>query len=168
MYERCLTEAERVLASSRQVAVPIKEVWEKVSKLSRAVGFESASLPDFTAMLEADKRFEILPSQKSPEDIQPELFSDDDPDESELERLGFYGEDRVKLKRIIVRPPEDDDEEPPISVKGLSVSKPADKAKKVKPAKAKQQKKIKKTPKSKTRTSGKKNLAKSAARKLKR
>ena len=122
MYERCLTEAERILASSRQIAVPVKEVWGKVTKLSRALGFETASLADFTAMMEADKRFEIIPSQKNPEYLSTDVSAGEDPDESELEQLGFYGEDSVKLKRIIVRRLEDDDEEQPISVKGMSTS----------------------------------------------
>ena len=62
MYERCLNEAERILASDKDVIVPVKKIWEAVDKQRKKQGFEIPSLPDFTALLEGDARFEFMPS----------------------------------------------------------------------------------------------------------
>ncbi len=104
MYERCLNEAERILASDRDVIVPVKKVWKEVEKQGREQGFEVPSLVDFSAMLEADKRFEFV-STPNDDELDREVRSiEDDEEEMELEQLGFYAGDRVKLRRIELTP----------------------------------------------------------------
>ena len=104
MYERCLNEAERILASDKDVIVPVKKLWEAVDKQRKKQGFEIPSLPDFTALLEGDARFEFLPSlDENGEPIDGSQHDDSDPQE-ELETLGFYSGDRVKLKSVELTP----------------------------------------------------------------
>ncbi|MEX2117569.1 MAG: hypothetical protein WEB37_11835 [Bacteroidota bacterium] len=105
MYERCLNEAERVLAADNDVIVAVKKVWMEVSREAKTQVFDVPSLPDFTAMLEGDPRFEFLPAHSS---LQDDL---DDPhaesvskEESELEQLGFFSGDRVKLRHVELTP----------------------------------------------------------------
>jgi hypothetical protein len=98
MYERCLNEAERILAADRDVVVAVKKVWEQVVKYGKQQGFEVPSLVDFEAMLEADPRFEFVPS--IPTLPGQDGFPDDEENQEEMERLGFYSGDRVKLRRI--------------------------------------------------------------------
>ncbi len=100
MYERCLSEAERVLAARKEVVVPVKVVWHEVVKNSRQQRFEVPSIADFTAMLEADARFEFLPAHQSVIETVDLPRDDQDVEENELESLGFFGEDRVKLSKM--------------------------------------------------------------------
>jgi hypothetical protein len=105
VYERCLNEAERILAADKDVIVAVKKVWIEVSREAKAQAFENPTLPDFTAMLEGDPRFEVLPAHAN---LQDDL---DDPhagagseEESELEQLGFFSGDRVKLRNVELTP----------------------------------------------------------------
>ena len=100
MYERCLSEAERVVAAHKEVVVPIKTVWQEVMEQSRSQGFDIPTVADFSIMLEADSRFDFFPSAQSISEQSEFLPETDDLDEKELENLGFFGEDRIKLKRV--------------------------------------------------------------------
>jgi len=100
MYERCLSEAERIVAAHREVVVPVRMVWQEVMEQSRSQGFDIPTVADFSTMLEADSRFEFLPAAQSISEQAEFLHDTDDLDEMELEKLGFFGEDRVKLKRV--------------------------------------------------------------------
>lgn len=104
MYERCLNEAERILATDKDVIVPVKKIWEAMDKQGKKQGFEIPSLPDFIALLEGDTRFEFMPSL----DENGEPFDGSQREESEqqeeLETLGFYSGDRVKLKSVELTP----------------------------------------------------------------
>ncbi len=104
MYERCLNEAERILASDKDVIVAVKKIWAEVGKQGRKQNFEIPSIADFTALLEGDSRFEFIPSLD--EDGEPPDMSarEDSPQEEELESLGFYSGDRVKLKSVELTP----------------------------------------------------------------
>ncbi len=105
MYERCLLEAERLLAADRDVIVPVKKLWEEVMDEGKRQGFEVAALPDFTALLEGDRRFEFLPVHGSlQEDLDESQERAIDEETQELEQLGFYAGDRVKLRRIELTP----------------------------------------------------------------
>lgn len=111
MYERCLSEAERIIAAHREVVVPVRMVWQEVREQSRNQGFDIPAVADFSTMLEADSRFDFLPAAQTISE-QAELLPDaDDMDEMELEKLGFFGEDRVKLKRVRLSQDLDEDEE---------------------------------------------------------
>jgi len=135
MYERCLNETERVLATSKDVVLPIKEVWKLLAAEGKRRSFEVPALTDFDALLEGDKRFEIISAQADPEEIELLLSVDGEDMDSNLGSLGFYPEDRVKLRRINLsghatngidrlKQSEDDEEVVPFNVKGLSATKP--------------------------------------------
>lgn len=104
MYERCLNEAERILASDKDVIVPVKKIWDAVDGQGKKQGFDIPSLPDFTALLEGDPRFEFMPSlDENGQPIDGSRREDSDQQE-ELESLGFYSGDRVKLKSVELTP----------------------------------------------------------------
>ena len=112
MYEKCLNEAELILSNQQDPLMPVCKVWEEIVTRSKIKRFEVASLSDFSAMLEGDNRFQIVPAQKKTqedEEIPPDIEIED----SEMEQLGFLSEDRVKLrsKRIIDSVVSEDEEE---------------------------------------------------------
>jgi hypothetical protein len=104
VYERCLNEAERILASDKDVIVPVKKIWEAVDKQGKKQGFNIPSLPDFTALLEGDARFEFMPSLDENGDPIDGSQREESDQQEELETLGFYSGDRVKLKSVELTP----------------------------------------------------------------
>ena len=112
MYERCLNEAELILSVQQEPLMPVRKVWEEIAKRSKVKGFEVASLSDFSAMLEGDHRFQIVPAQIKIHDDE-EILPDVEIEDSEMEQLGFFAEDRVKLrsKKIVDALISEDDEE---------------------------------------------------------
>lgn len=105
VYERCLLEAERILAADKDIIVPVKKVWSIVVRQGQSQSFEVPALADFTALLEASPTFEFMAAHEGVlddmDDERPEELS---VEEQELERMGFYAGDRVKLKRISLTP----------------------------------------------------------------
>lgn len=136
MYERCLNETERLLATSKSFILPIKEVWKMMSAEGKRRSFDVPALTDFDALLEGDKRFEIISAQTEPDMLESPSVEDEEEIDSNLGTLGFYPEDRVKLRRIRLpgaRPgavmsskelEEDEEEVVPFNVKGLSATRP--------------------------------------------
>ena len=104
MYEPCLNEAERILASDKDVIVAVKKVWLDVHREGASQGFEVPNLPDFTAMLEGDLRFEFLPTHKSLRDDLEDPIPSVTPEEDEMEQMGFFSGDRVKLRKVELTP----------------------------------------------------------------
>jgi hypothetical protein len=104
VYERCLNEAERILASDKDVIVAVKKIWEAVEKQGRKQRFEMPSLPDFTALLEGDFRFEFIPSLDENGEPLGESPREKSEQQEDLESLGFYSGDRVKLKGVELTP----------------------------------------------------------------
>ena len=105
MYERCLDEAERILASDKDVIIAAKKLWSEVTQAGGRQGFEVPGFPDFSAMLEGDPRFEFLPFHQSlTEDLEDPAPIDDSPDERKMEELGFFSGDRVKLRSVKLSP----------------------------------------------------------------
>lgn len=100
MYEKCLNEAELILRREGEHLLPVRTVWEEVVKRSKITGFEVAALADFSAMMEGDRRFQIIPARKEGEEPGEEPTAGDGLDDAELEQLGFFPEDRVKLTAI--------------------------------------------------------------------
>ncbi len=100
MYERSLIEAERILAAHKDVLVPVKEIWVEVTKQSQLQNFEAPGLADFTALLEGDNRFEFITAGEQLGDGYYEVEQEEDEFEPGMERLGFYSEDRVRLRNI--------------------------------------------------------------------
>ena len=88
MYERCLNEAERTLAAQGADPIPVKDVWESVSHSALNSGFEIPALADFSALLEGDRRFEIIPASEDEEKNASGLFAEE-------EEEGGAGEDGV-------------------------------------------------------------------------
>ena len=104
MYERCLNEAERILASEKDVIVPVKKIWDAVDKQGKKQGFEIPALADFTALLEGDARFEFMPSLNENGEPADEAPREESDQQEELESLGFYSGDRVKLRSVELTP----------------------------------------------------------------
>ena len=120
MYERCLNEAELILSVQQEPLAPVRQVWEEIVKRSKIKGFEVAALSDFSAMLEGDNRFQIVPAQiKIQED--DEILPDIEIADSDMEQLGFFSEDRVKLRsRKIVETVISEDEEEVGSIRRMA------------------------------------------------
>ncbi len=105
MYERCLNEAERILATDKDVIVAVKKIWLDVSREGKSQTFEVPPLPDFTALLEGDPRFEFLPAHASlQDDLDDPNTGDLSGEGSEMEQLGFFSGDRVKLRNVELSP----------------------------------------------------------------
>jgi hypothetical protein len=135
MYERCLNEAERILATAGEIVLPIKHVWKQLAEDGKRRSFDVPSLTDFDALLEGDKRFEIISAQTDPGEAESLVSEDGEEIDSNLGTLGFYPEDRVKLRRIklpgrtsdgqgIPRESDEEEELEPLNVKGLSATRP--------------------------------------------
>lgn len=169
MFEKCLNEAEVIVSSHKEPFVPVRVVWEEMIKRSKTKGCESVSLSDFTALLEGDQRFQILPAKKEEDEGLEEVENFDDPD---MEQMGFFPEDRVRLRSSdieeIAEPTEEEEEISSIRVRGLvggiKKSKVVVVTKKTKPAaKKKIVAKKKTTAKKKSKPAKKKPVAKRAA-----
>jgi len=105
VYERSLNEAERILAADKDVIVAVKKLWGEVEQAGKELGFEVPGFQDFSAMLEGDPRFEFLPLHKTvTEDLEDPISGENAPDESEMEQLGFFSGDRVKLRHVQLNP----------------------------------------------------------------
>jgi hypothetical protein len=111
VHEKCLNEAQRLLATDKDVIVPVKKLWRQVTDQGKKQQFEVASLPDFTALLEADPRFEFLPAHSTieddlsePPDAALEEFNDQLDQLEQMEQMGFYSGDRVKLRAVQLTP----------------------------------------------------------------
>lgn len=81
-------------------------------KRSKIGGFEVTTLADFSAMLEGDRRFQIIPARIEGEESDEESPTGEGFDEAEMEQLGFFPEDRVKLKtsRTVEEEPGEEEE----------------------------------------------------------
>jgi hypothetical protein len=112
VYERCVNEAELILTTQKDALASVNKIWKEVVRRAKVEGFAVASLSDFSAMLEGDRRFLIIPAQiKNQEDREAQ--TDPELEDSEMERLGFFSEDQVKLRtaRVLERPIREEDEE---------------------------------------------------------
>ncbi len=112
MYERCINEAELILTTQKDAQAPVRKIWEEVARRAKVEGFAVATLSDFSTMLEGDRRFLIIPAQIKNQEDQ-EIPKDAELEDSEMERLGFFSEDQVKLRtaRVMERPISEDEEE---------------------------------------------------------
>jgi len=112
VYERSLIEAELILNTQKESLVPVQKLWEEIVKRSEIKGFEVASLPDFSAMLEGDSRFQIIPAQIRNQE-EEEGSAVEGLVDMEMENLGFFSEDRVKLRasRVVDAVINEDEEE---------------------------------------------------------
>ncbi len=105
MFERSLEEAERILAADKDIIVPVKKIWQQVVVAGKTQDFTVAGLADFTAMMEADPRFEFFPAHSTVvDDIIDPKREDEGDEQTEMELLGFYSGDRVKLRRMQLTP----------------------------------------------------------------
>ena len=124
-----------MLATSKEVVLPIKEVWKSLAAEGKRQSFDVPALTDFDALLEGDKRFEILSAQTEPDELDAAILENGEEIDANLGTLGFYAADRVKLRRIAFTGPgsngagkekmlEEDEEVVPLNVRGLSATRP--------------------------------------------
>lgn len=124
-----------MLATSKEIVLPIKEVWKLLAAEGKRQSFDVPALTDFDALLEGDKRFEILSAQTDPDELEAAVLEDGEEIDANLGTLGFYAADRVKLRRIAFAGPgpngagkeklrEEDEEVVPLNVRGLSATRP--------------------------------------------
>ena len=112
MFEKCLIEAESVLRTQKEPYVSVSIVWEEVVQRGQSKGFDVVSLSDFTALLEGDNRFQILPGKTTDD----EGFNDEDSlEDPEMEQMGFFPEDRVGLRTSKKNNQENSDDDEDIS-----------------------------------------------------
>ena len=168
MYERSLNEAEIFIRTQKEPVLPVRKVWEDVARLAKAEQFEIASLPDFTALLDAYKRFQIIPAHDDNEISEVEL-EEGDLEGEEMEHLGFFSEDRVRLRSIPAVPEVEaalpEDEEDVASIRRRSFISQVQKKKivvKKKGKKVPQKKNIKKSVKKKKPVPKKKTAARNS------
>jgi hypothetical protein len=147
MYGRSLLEAERTLATHKDVVVPVKEVWLEVSRLGQLQRFEVPPLIHFSALLEADDRFEFIQAgeELGDEYVEPAYDEDEEEYPTDLERMSFYSEDRVRLRNAelseelaeevpeepdepALRASHDDEDSPPGEKRARKTSKPSKQA----------------------------------------
>ena len=84
MYEKCVNEAELILTTQKDALAPVHKIWKEVVRRAKVEGFAVASLSDFSAMLEGDRRFLIIPAQiKNQEDREAQ--TDPELEDSEME-----------------------------------------------------------------------------------
>jgi hypothetical protein len=112
VYEKCINEAELILSTQKDSRAPVHKIWEEVLQRAKADGFVVASLSDFTAMLEGDRRFLIIPAKNKNQDDQ-EPAGESETGDSGMGELGFFSEDQVKLRaaRVIEQSVIEDDED---------------------------------------------------------
>jgi hypothetical protein len=101
MPESALDVAEQLLEKDEDIFVPIKKVWVKVRDDH---GVPVPPLEEFAALIKQDERFEVI--EISPKDHLYEGWSQEEIEEDirQMESLGFYEGDRVKLCRIEMTP----------------------------------------------------------------
>jgi hypothetical protein len=97
VYERCLNEAEYVLVAENEDLVSVKSLWNAVLRRGKNQGFDVPMLADFAALLEGDRRFDIIPTEEK--DTQLDSFEGNEEEVGEMEKLGVSPEDRVRLHR---------------------------------------------------------------------
>jgi hypothetical protein len=106
VYEKSLNEAELILRRERERLLPVRSVWEEVVKRSKLAGFEVAALA-------GDRRFQISPARVEGEEPGEEPQAGDGLDDAEMEQLGFFPEDRVRLvtPSVVQEEPGEENEE---------------------------------------------------------
>jgi hypothetical protein len=114
VFERTLHAAAQVLAAGSSTPVPLRSLWESVSKRSRADGFEMCALADFAAMLECDPRFHV----DRADDVDGETGEEER--EDDLVNMGIWSSWTVSLRRLVRQPEDDEDEMPSLSLRHLS------------------------------------------------
>jgi hypothetical protein len=97
LFERSINEAELVLSMSKEPLITVRSLWDEVVRRARIQNFEVAALTDFSAMLEGDNRFQIVAAGSKNQNEIDSSVEDDYADEN-MEDLGFFSEDRVRLR----------------------------------------------------------------------
>jgi hypothetical protein len=119
MYERLLKQTERYLGNQKEILVPVKQVWNAMVKEGKVNNFAVPSLmADFECLLEGDRRFEFVNETKPSARLDP--YSDDFLEHDEMEKLGFSGDQKMKLRRIPL--PVSDDEAESVDALDAAIS----------------------------------------------
>ncbi len=97
MYDQLLNEVENLLAKDADVIVSVKKIWNTLKSRS------SSEIPT-PSLLEADTRFEFMPEHKTIDAYEGLSSKEREREELEMEKLGFYSGQRVKLRCIELTP----------------------------------------------------------------
>ncbi len=126
MYEKLLSEAEKILEEQKEKELPILAMWDAMMERSEQLKFEMPeNIGDFECLLEADKRF-IFSDNKLAEELDEVDVSEEEGEYEvgeeffaveEIEKLGFNQHQIVGLKKYQKRTLTDDDDDDEVVVK---------------------------------------------------
>lgn len=133
MYEKLLSEAEKILEEQKEKELPILAMWDAMMERSEQLKFEMPeNVGDFECLLEADKRF-VFSDNKLAEEIDDIDAAEEEGEYEvgeeffeveEIEKLGFNQHQIVGLKKYEKKKMSDDDDDDDIVVQPkLSVLK---------------------------------------------
>lgn len=126
MYEKLLSEAEKILEEQKEKELPILAMWDAMMERSEQLTFEMPeNIGDFECLLEADKRFVFSDNKLAEEaddiDVSEEEGEFEVGEEffavEEIEKLGFNQHQIVGLKKYEKKRLSDDDDDDDIVVK---------------------------------------------------
>ncbi len=95
---KAMTNAEllewvyRYLEMDEEIIVPVRRMWNALDAETRP------ALEEFTALVLADPRFEVMPGAEPGEDVEGMMPEEHAAYERELEELGLFSGPRLKLK----------------------------------------------------------------------
>ncbi len=112
MYERLLIEAEVFLQRQKDSLASIRKVWTAMNELAKKGQLTVPPLVDFSCLLDADNRFELLGGENE----EAPLPDEDETEHEEFEKLGFAEDQFVRLRAPSKRPEDDADEEEDVAV----------------------------------------------------
>lgn len=127
MYEKLLSEAEKILEEQKEKALPILEMWDAMMERSEQLKFEMPeNIGDFECLLEADKRF-VFTENKIVEEVDDLDIGEEEEGEyevgeeffavEEIEKLGFNQHQIVSLKKYEKKKISDEDDDDDIIVR---------------------------------------------------
>lgn len=91
---------EKILEDEEDVIVPVKKIW-KMLQFSKE--FENITVPaliEFSQLLKDDERFELMPPVNYGDMFEGLSEEEQREREDEMETLGFFSGERVKLRRV--------------------------------------------------------------------
>ncbi|MEW5798027.1 MAG: hypothetical protein AB1728_03370 [Bacteroidota bacterium] len=132
MYEKLLSEAEKILEEQKEKELPILAMWDAMMERSEQLKFEMPeNIGDFECLLEADKRF-VFSDNKLAEELDEVDVGEEEAEYEvgeeffaveEIEKLGFNQHQIVGLKKYEKRKLSDDDDDEMVMKPNISAQK---------------------------------------------
>jgi len=100
MSEKLMDVVEKILDDEEDVIVPVKKIW-KMFQFSKE--FQNVTIPaliEFSQLLKDDERFEFMPPVNYSDMFEGLSEEEQREREDEMETLGFFSGERVKLRRV--------------------------------------------------------------------